>query len=74
MGDGYVHYHDSGDGPMGAYMSKLIKVHTLNMCNLLYTNYILTEFFKSKKSKYYAYTLTTTLRIYHKESEMCTKM
>lgn len=38
-GNGYVHYFYCCDGFMGKHMSKLIKLYTLNMCNLLYINY-----------------------------------
>jgi len=38
-GVGYVHYLDCGAGFMGVFMSKLIKLFTLNMCSLLYVNY-----------------------------------
>lgn len=33
-------YLDCGDGFRGTYMSKLIIAYTLNMCSLLYFNYI----------------------------------
>lgn len=37
LGDeGYVNYLDCGDDFKVVYMSKLIKLHTLNTCNLLY--------------------------------------
>lgn len=54
---------------------KTFKMYTLSMCSLLCANYIsIKQFFKNKKSKCYACTLISTLRIYHKESEMCAKM
>lgn len=34
--DKYVHYLDHDDGFTSVYVSKLIKLHTLNMCSLLY--------------------------------------
>lgn len=37
LGDeGYVNYFDCGDDFKVVYMSKLIKLRTLNTCNLLY--------------------------------------
>ena len=39
-GDKYIHYLDSGDGLMGVYMSKFTKLSTLNICSLLYVNYV----------------------------------
>lgn len=38
-GDEYVNYLDCDDGFPGIYMSKFIKLHTLNMFSLLYVNY-----------------------------------
>lgn len=35
----WLHYLGCSDGFMGVYMSKLIKLCTLNMCNFLYVNY-----------------------------------
>lgn len=44
-GDGWARYFDYGDGFMGmyvcVYMSKLIKLYLLNMCNLLHADYTL---------------------------------
>lgn len=36
----YIHYLNGGDGLMDAYKWQSIKFYTLNMCSLLYTNYI----------------------------------
>lgn len=49
QGDENVCYPDSGDDFMHIHMSKLIKLHTLNMCSLMYINYAL---IKLKKFKY----------------------
>lgn len=38
-GDGYVHYLNCDDGLMGIYMTKLIKLHSLNMCSSVDVNY-----------------------------------
>ena len=38
--DGHVHYLDCGFFLTGVYLSKFIKVYTLNMCTLLNVNYI----------------------------------
>lgn len=37
--DGYVYYLDCGDGFMGIYMLKFIKLYTINMYSLLHINY-----------------------------------
>lgn len=33
-----IHYYDCGDGFMIVYMSKLIQLHSLNICNFLHLN------------------------------------
>lgn len=38
-GDGYDHYLNCDDGLMGIYMTKLIKLHGLNMCSLVDVNH-----------------------------------
>ena len=49
-----MHYIDCGEGFTGIYMSKLVKLHMLNMCRLLYVSYnsikLLTFFFIYIKS------------------------
>lgn len=37
---GCVHYLDCGEGFIKVHMSKLSKLNSLSMCNLLYVNYI----------------------------------
>lgn len=33
----HVYWPDCGDGFMGTYLSKLVKLYTLNMCSVLYS-------------------------------------
>ena len=38
--DRYAHSHDCGEDSRSVHTSKLIKFYTLNMCSLLFVNYI----------------------------------
>ena len=60
---------------MGAYICQNFQnVHFKYVQFIVCQLHLNKAVFKNKKSKYYAYTLIPTLRIYHKESEVCAKM
>lgn len=52
-GDGYVYYLDCSEQlPNSTHVSRSIKLYTLNIHSLLYTNYTSVKVIKSQKAKW----------------------